>query len=64
MSKDNPITASIAALIANPASTKDQAYQLGYDAGRLAGIIETNELFDKVLRENLLKPALVAGDLR
>jgi hypothetical protein len=61
MSKDNPMTASIAALIAHPCSTKDQAYQLGYDAGRLAGIIETQEQLDKIFREQGKLHALGGG---
>jgi hypothetical protein len=60
--KDNPITISVAALLAHPASTKEQAYQLGYDAGRLAGIAESNEMFDKLMRERI-KPVLVGGSL-
>jgi len=53
MIKENPVSPSVRELLNDPLSTKDQAYQLGYDAGRLQGIIESNETLDKIFAERL-----------
>lgn len=55
--KDAPKTLAIEAILKHPMSTKEQAYQLGYDAGRLAGIVEANQQLDKIFAERFVRPS-------
>lgn len=50
MNKYTP-SPSVAKILESPISTKEQAYELGYDAGRLAGFVESQQLIDSLFAE-------------
>ena len=54
--RENPVSASVQAILDSEHSTKEQAYQLGYDAGRIQGIIESNETLDKIFANMVKRP--------